>query len=948
MAPLFSRSFHCLWFPCCNLPPKSSERLRNYAPIPLPKQWMSLTHRTHVLHNATSSPNSVPEDFDILSSTERSDGSFVFRFANASEIREKLDELNREKLARESIEKEGKAVLVSESVEKLNTEVDRTLGDESEFSSTVVVGVADQNHQILVNEKEGVISYSDSGTPVINDSQKVNRQLKLDSVEDGDGQHGILGEDVGAECNSVLVEDGSELVSYQEAVVSTVASEFDVVSDLNSGAYANVEEEEKAGKGYGEDGATNNLTAAVDAGLSEMVPESTSLESEEVDYQATNDQIAAVDADVSELVPESTSLESEQIGYSATDNQTAVVDGELSELVPESTFLESGQVVYGEKNNQTAVVDAELSELVLESTALESEEVGYSATYNETAAVDGELSELVPESTSLESEDSEQVGYSATNNLIAAVDAELREFVPESISLESEQVGKSKTKNPITTAVDADVSELVPESTSLESEQAGHSETNNLTGGVDADLSESVPESTSSESEQVGYSETNNQTAAVDADLSELVPETTSLESEQVGYSETNNQTAAVDANLSELVPKPTSLVSEQVGYSETNNQTVAVDADLSKLVPEPTSLESEQVGYSETNNLIGDVEANLSELMPVSTSLQSQLVANEEEKTHLIVDDSIDTSKMGNSELLHDVVPSSDLENNIDVGNTERSDYESTSQLTLPQIHSVDMASNGEKMSRTELFLISGAACLPHPSKALTGREDAYFISHQNWLAVADGVGQWSFNGSNAGLYTRELMEKCENIVSNYENSSAIKPLEVITRGAAETQSPGSSAVLVAHFDGQVLHAANVGNTGFIIIRDGSIFKKSTPMFHEFNFPLHIVKGDDPSELIEGYKIELQDGDVIVTATNGLFDNLYEQEIASIISKSLQASLTPQEIAEFLAMRAQDVGRSTSTRSPFADAAQAVGYVGYIGGKLDDVTVIVSLVQPS
>lgn len=49
-----------------------------------------------------------------------------------------------------------------------------------------------------------------------------------------------------------------------------------------------------------------------------------------------------------------------------------------------------------------------------------------------------------------------------------------------------------------------------------------------------------------------------------------------------------------------------------------------------------------------------------------------------------------------------------------------------------------------------------------------------------------------------------------------------------------------------------QVLHAANVGNTGFIIIRDGSIFKKSTPMFHEFNFPLQIVKGDDPSELIE------------------------------------------------------------------------------------------------
>lgn len=52
------------------------------------------------------------------------------------------------------------------------------------------------------------------------------------------------------------------------------------------------------------------------------------------------------------------------------------------------------------------------------------------------------------------------------------------------------------------------------------------------------------------------------------------------------------------------------------------------------------------------------------------------------------------------------------------------------------------------------------------------------------------------------------------------------------------------------------------------------------------------------------------------------------------------------QEIAEVLAKRAQEVGKSTSTRSPFADAAQAVGYVGYSGGKLDDVTVIVSVVQ--
>lgn len=210
----------------------------------------------------------------------------------------------------------------------------------------------------------------------------------------------------------------------------------------------------------------------------------------------------------------------------------------------------------------------------------------------------------------------------------------------------------------------------------------------------------------------------------------------------------------------------------------------------------------------------------------------------------------------------------------------------------------------------------------------------------------MADGVGQWSLEGINAGLYARELMENCEKIVSDPKSASMIKPEELLIRSAAESQSPGSSTVLVAYFDGQVLQVANIGDSGFIVIRNGAVFKRSSAMAHNFNFQILIERGDDPSELIEGYKIDLYEGDVIIIATDGLFDNLYEQEIASVISKSLQAGLKPQDIAEYLATRAQEVGRSTCARTPFADAAQAAGCVGYTGGKIDDVTVIVSLVQ--
>lgn len=42
-------------------------------------------------------------------------------------------------------------------------------------------------------------------------------------------------------------------------------------------------------------------------------------------------------------------------------------------------------------------------------------------------------------------------------------------------------------------------------------------------------------------------------------------------------------------------------------------------------------------------------------------------------------------------------------------------------------------------------------------------------------------------------------------------------------------------------------------------------------------------------------YRIDLDEGDVIVTATDGLFDNLYEQEITSIVTKSLQMRMRLQ-----------------------------------------------------
>jgi hypothetical protein len=44
----------------------------------------------------------------------------------------------------------------------------------------------------------------------------------------------------------------------------------------------------------------------------------------------------------------------------------------------------------------------------------------------------------------------------------------------------------------------------------------------------------------------------------------------------------------------------------------------------------------------------------------------------------------------------LDDLIPSSDLENKIDVGNTERSDYENPLLNTVPEILPIELASDG------------------------------------------------------------------------------------------------------------------------------------------------------------------------------------------------------------------------------------------------------------
>lgn len=95
-----------------------------------------------------------------------------------------------------------------------------------------------------------------------------------------------------------------------------------------------------------------------------------------------------------------------------------------------------------------------------------------------------------------------------------------------------------------------------------------------------------------------------------------------------------------------------------------------------------------------------------------------------------------------------------------------------------------------------------------------------------------------------------------------------------------------------------------------------------------------------------EAEMIPLRPGDVVIAGTDGIFDNLFEEEIVRVVegfgrqdNKERQASL----IAKALVEAAVANGWSSTYKSPFSKKAYKAGKK-FTGGKLDDTTVVVGL----
>jgi len=164
---------------------------------------------------------------------------------------------------------------------------------------------------------------------------------------------------------------------------------------------------------------------------------------------------------------------------------------------------------------------------------------------------------------------------------------------------------------------------------------------------------------------------------------------------------------------------------------------------------------------------------------------------------------------------------------------------------------------------------------------------------------------------------------------------------------------------------DGSCLLAANLGDSGFKLIRNKQVMFASAAQEYQFNMPYqfgHRTHLPESSEAADAALMEvgLRAGDVIVLGTDGLFDNLFAADIvATAADLAAAAQVGEGEVArtaEALASEARRRAESDSLPTPWAAELEQHGHYPAgrgsstptvpVGGKLDDITVVVAYVE--
>eukprot|EP00605_Chrysophyceae_sp_TOSAG23-4_P002576 GSChrysophyteH1.ASY1.ANO1.2843.1 assembled CDS len=242
----------------------------------------------------------------------------------------------------------------------------------------------------------------------------------------------------------------------------------------------------------------------------------------------------------------------------------------------------------------------------------------------------------------------------------------------------------------------------------------------------------------------------------------------------------------------------------------------------------------------------------------------------------------------------------------------------------------------------------------LPHPFKKVDGVGARLEPPKQVYMVVADGVGSWRQYGVDPRLYASRLLitDQAGGDLSLFD-SEPIHPLDIVVDAWSATDAEeitGSSTICVASIDNATnqLTVTNLGDCGLMVVRHMPFL--SQQQLKSFNLPYqlgysgipqHQGNFERPSDA-KTFSLPVQPGDIVLLATDGLFDNVDLDEIVAEIEEwennSEQEAM--DDLAKTLVMKARELSLDKTKDSPFAVLAKD-NDIMWSGGMPDDTTVL-------
>ncbi|KAI1908709.1 Protein phosphatase 2C 7 [Ophidiomyces ophidiicola] len=197
---------------------------------------------------------------------------------------------------------------------------------------------------------------------------------------------------------------------------------------------------------------------------------------------------------------------------------------------------------------------------------------------------------------------------------------------------------------------------------------------------------------------------------------------------------------------------------------------------------------------------------------------------------------------------------------------------------------------------------------------------EDAFFVGkvdgHNNTFAfgVADGVGGWMQSGVDPADFSHAFCAYMAECALNWDGSAQeLRARALMQLGYERTlvdrsifAGSSTACIGIAREDGTV-QLANLGDSGSVLFRLAAVHHYSCPQTHDFNTPYQLAvlpplmrmqsavfggrQFEDLPQDANVINYRLQHGDVLILATDGVYDNLNNQDILKHVTARMMGT---------------------------------------------------------